>query len=92
MNSSSAEVRVRMKYLVTLKEQTGIEDEQIVLPADATLENVADWLKQRYGVSASDPQVMATLNGKGWDQYPAKLATELNDGDLVVLFPMLSGG
>jgi len=92
MNSNSAEVRVRMKYLVTLKEQTGIEDEQIVLPADATLEDVADWLKQRYGVSASDPQVMATLNSKGWDQYPAKLATKLNDGDLVMLFPLLSGG
>jgi len=54
--------------------------------------DVAEWLNQRYALSLPDPQVMVTLNGRGWEQLPAKLSTEIREGDVICLFPPIAGG
>ena len=38
------------------------------------------------------PQVIAILNGRGWEQYPSKLSTEIKGGDIICLFPVVAGG
>ncbi|MDP7417751.1 MAG: MoaD/ThiS family protein, partial [Desulfobacterales bacterium] len=58
----------------------------------ANLGDVEAWLKTRYSFSLLDPQIMLTLNGKGWNQYPQKLSTELTEGDLILILPVISGG
>jgi molybdopterin converting factor small subunit len=35
---------------------------------------------------------MATLNGRGWEQFPLKFATPLEDGDEIFLFSPIAGG
>ena len=97
MDSSSRQnskrpVKVRIKYLVTLRDQSGRKEEEADFPPGTTLRDVADWLNERHAFSLPNARVMAVLNGKGWEQLPEKLATEIQDGDTICLFPLLSGG
>lgn len=83
---------VQIKYLASLRDRTGRRQEEVTFPAGATLGDVAWWLNRRYGLSLPSPQVMAVLNGRGWEQFPARLSTEVGEGDVIALFPPLAGG
>lgn len=85
-------VNIQIKYMVSLREQTGHRQEYVSFPQGSTLREVAEWLKSRYAFSLPDPHIMAILNGRGWQQLPLKMATEIQDGDLICLFPPISGG
>ncbi len=87
-----APVKVLVKYLVSLRERTGRKQEECRLPRGSSLQDLADLLKESYGLSLPDPEIMAILNGRGWGQLPSKLATEVKDGDVVCLFPPIFGG
>jgi len=89
---SKKNVKVQIKYFVTLREQTGRRQEQVGLPQGAVLEDVARWLNECYALSLPNPRIMAILNGRGWEQFPLKLATEIKDGDVICLFPPIAGG
>ena len=83
---------IQIKYMVSLRDRTGISREEGNFPQGSTLEHVAEWLNSRYEFSLPDPKIMTILNGKGWDQYPLKWATEIQEGDVICLFPPISGG
>ena len=85
-------MNVQIKYLVTLRERTGKRQEQVNFPQGSTLQNVAEWLHEQYALALPDPQIMSILNGRGWDQYPQKWSTEVREGDIICLFPPISGG
>ena len=85
-------VKVQVKYLAAFRDRAGRRQEEISFPPGATLQDVAEWLNQRYPLSLPDPQVMATLNGRGWEQFPSKLSTEIKEGDVICLFPPITGG
>ena len=85
-------VNIQIKYLVTLRERTGKRQEQVSFPQGSTLQNVAEWLNEQYALSLPDPQIMAILNGRGWEQYSQKWSTEIQEGDAICLFPPISGG
>lgn len=85
-------VKVQIKYFVTLREQTGRSQEQVSFPQGSVLEDVARWLNKHYDLSLPNPRVIAILNGRGWEQFPLKLATEIKDGDVICLFPPIAGG
>jgi MoaD family protein len=85
-------VNIQIKYLVNLRDRTGKRQEEIAFPQGSTLQDVADWLKTQYDVSVPNPRIMAILNGRGWEQSPQKLSTEIQDGDVICLFPPISGG
>ncbi len=86
------ENKVQIKYLAALRDRTGRKREEVSFPSGATLRDVAEWLNQHYALSLPNPQVMATLNGRGWEQFPLKLSTEIKDGDIISLFPPIAGG
>ena len=88
----NADVRVQIKYLAALRDRAGRRQEEASFPAGATLQDVAEWLNQRYALSLPSPQVMATLNGRGWEQFPSKLSTQIEEGDIICLFPPIAGG
>jgi MoaD family protein len=85
-------VKVRLKYLVSVRDKTGLSGEEAELPAGSTLGNLAAWLLGRYGLAVPGPNVMAILNGRGWGQHPLKMDTPLKDGDAISLFPPIAGG
>jgi len=85
-------VRIRLKYLVSVRDKTGRGEEEAELPAGSTLGHLAEWLQTRYGLEVPSPHVMAVLNGRGWGQLPQKLDTPLKDGDAVSIFPPIAGG
>ena len=86
------ENKVQIKYLAALRDRTGRKREEVSFPSGATLGDVAEWLNQHYALSLPNPQVMATLNGRGWEQFPLKLSTEIKEGDIISLFPPIAGG
>jgi MoaD family protein len=85
-------VRITIKYLVTLRDRAGKSVEEVLLPRGSNLGDVARWLSEKYDIKLPDPKIIAILNGKGWDQLPAKYETRICDGDTVCLFPPVSGG
>ena len=85
-------VRVQIKYLAGLRDRTGRRQEEVSFPSGATLQDVGEWLNGQYDLSLPNPQVMTTLNGGGWNQLPLKLSTEIKEGDIICLFPPISGG
>jgi len=84
--------KVTVKYLVNLRERTGKATEEMELPENARLSDIADKIHALYGIKLPDPHIIATLNGKGWGQYPEGMRTPVGEQDLVLLFPPLSGG
>jgi MoaD family protein len=89
---SGATVRVQVRYLSALRDHTGRGADEVALPSGSTLQELAAWLQERYGLSVPGPQVMAALMGRGWDQLEQGLATELREGDVIALFPPVAGG
>ena len=85
-------VTVRIRYLSGLRDTTKTRMEEVRFPSGTSLQDVSRWLKEKYGITVPSPSLMSTLNGRGWSQTPRALATELQDGDEVALFPLLSGG
>jgi len=86
------ENKVQIKYLAALRDRTGHRREEVSFPPGATLRDVAEWLNQRYALSLPNSQVMATLNGRGWEQFPLELSTPIKQGDIICLFPPIAGG
>jgi molybdopterin converting factor small subunit len=85
-------IRVRIKYLSAVRDRTGRKAEEIQLPEGSTLADVESWVRSRHSLSPREDGVMATLNGRGWLQFPEKTGKRLADGDVITLFPVLSGG
>ncbi len=85
-------ITITIKYLVTLRDRAGRNEEEVSFKQGSTLEDVTGWLQKRYGIALPDPHIMAILNGRGWEQFPAKLGTKLCEGDVICLFPPVSGG
>jgi molybdopterin converting factor small subunit len=90
--AGAAAVKVRVRYLSAVREQAGTRLDEIALPAGSTLQAAADWIRTHRGLEVPAPALMSVLNGRGWSQLPAGLATVLADGDEIALFPLLSGG
>lgn len=84
--------RVEIKYLAALRDRTRRRREEVTFPPGTTLQDVAGWLNEQYDLALPNPQVMATLNGHGWNQLPSKLSTQIKEGDVICLFPPVAGG
>ncbi len=90
--AAAPDMGVRVRYLSAIREKAGTRSDDLRLPAGSTLASVAAWVAAHRGITLPAPAVMSTLNGYGWSQLSAGLATELREGDEVALFPLLSGG
>ncbi|MBT4288368.1 MAG: MoaD/ThiS family protein [Deltaproteobacteria bacterium] len=85
-------MRIHIKYLVNIRELTGKKQEYVDFPNSSTLKDFADWLQEQYALVLPSRSIMTLLNGKNWNCYPEKIATKVQDGDEIVLFPPISGG
>jgi molybdopterin converting factor small subunit len=87
-----AGLEVRIKYLSALRDRTKKRVDELELPEGSTLADVAGWLARAYGLTVPGPQLLATLNGRGWPQLADGLATPLAAHDEIAIFPLVSGG
>jgi molybdopterin converting factor small subunit len=85
-------VELTVKYLLSVRDTTGRREEQLSLPEGSTLQDLSELLQKRYGLTVPSRQIMATLNGRGWSQFPQGTATRLTQNDVVCMFPPVSGG
>jgi molybdopterin converting factor small subunit len=81
-----------IKFISALRDRAGVSEERLALPKGATLKSVSVHLAQRYGLHVPAMDSMATLNGHGWLQAAQGLDMLLQDGDVIHLFPPISGG
>lgn len=84
--------RVLVKFLASVKDQVGKGTEEFEMPDGSTLSDLAVKLQESHQLSLLDPAIMVTLNGRGIRQLPEGLETRLGEGDVILLFPLISGG
>lgn len=85
-------IRILVKFLGVVKDKVGREEEEYELPDGSTLSELAVKLQKFHQLSLLDPAIMVTLNGRGIRQLPKGLETRLGEGDVILLFPIISGG
>jgi len=85
-------MEITVKYLSVLKDKAKTAKEVFIMPANSALSDLTELIESKRGISLPDPHVMMVLNGKGFNQYPGKLQTPLNNGDTLLLLPPVSGG
>lgn len=90
--ASGRGVSVTIKYMVNLAEKAGRKEDTVEFTEGATLGKVADWIRENRKIAIPSPSIMATLNGKGWNQYKEKENTPVEEGSKIMLFPPISGG
>ncbi|MBC8264271.1 MAG: MoaD/ThiS family protein [Anaerolineales bacterium] len=84
--------RVLVKFLASVKDKVGKGAEEHELADGSTLSELAIRIQKSHQLSLLDPAIMVTLNGRGIRQLPEGLETRLGDGDVILLFPFISGG
>lgn len=76
-------MKIHVKYFASFREKAGKREEEFECVPGTRLQPLVDTLKEKYGFG---PRILISLNhefGKN---------EELHDGDVVALFPPVSGG
>lgn len=74
-------------YFASYREITGLSEEGVKLPEGATVEVLMETVKSRHEHFRDVRRMLVAVNGEF-----AKLGTRLIEGDVVALFPPVSGG
>jgi molybdopterin converting factor small subunit len=85
-------VTIEIRYLSAVRERTGRRSEKVTFPSGATLADVAAWLNRHYGLVLPCGELMATINGMGWQQVPQGTSARVRTGDVICVFTLVSGG
>ncbi len=85
-------IGITIKYLVNFIDKTGKKLETIDFAQGSVLSDVSDWLMNTYGIQVPGEDVMCLLNGHSWNQYTEGGARELENGDVIIIMPLIMGG
>lgn len=81
-------MRIRVLYFAYYKELAGTSEEEICLENDSTVGNLLEIVKRLHKpLEVEGERVIVAVNS----EY-AKSDARLNEGDLIALFPPVSGG
>jgi len=80
-------MRIRLRYFASIRELVGATEGEIELPEGSTVEGVLETVKKYHGRLRDMDRILVAVNGEYVDS-----GTRLADGDLVALFPPVSGG
>jgi molybdopterin synthase sulfur carrier subunit len=85
-------MKVRLKLFASLRELTGVEDENLDLPADVlSLGQLRDYLRGRGEAWATALDTQRAIRG-AINQRMAQESDPLHEGDEVAFFPPVTGG
>ncbi len=85
-------IGITIKYLVNFIDKTGKKLEKIDFEQGTDLTDVSDWLLKTYGFQVPGEDVMCLLNGHSWNQYSEGDKRELENGDVILIMPLIMGG
>jgi molybdopterin synthase sulfur carrier subunit len=80
-------VRVRMRYFASVREMIGLSEEEVAVPAGSTIGSLIERVKNSHEPLHHLKSLLVAVNGEFAD-----MEHELGDGDVVALFPPVSGG
>ncbi len=80
-------MRIKLKFFATIRELVGSSGEAMDIQEDATVSTFLDKVKKDYGALKTMERILVAVNGEYVD--PEAL---LREGDVVALFPPVSGG
>jgi molybdopterin synthase sulfur carrier subunit len=80
-------MRARLRYFARIRELVGKAEEEIELPEGYTAGGILESVKNRYTQLKDLKNILVAVNGEHVD-HGAPLA----EGDVVALFPPVSGG
>ena len=94
-------MRVRVSFYVAVGDLAAIPEETVELPASADIRRLLEYLGEEHGSALTDrvlqsdgriwPAVAIILNGSNVSLYQG-LDTQLTDGDVVSVLPVVAGG
>ena len=76
-----------MKFYASYREITGLAEEEVQLPSGSTVEALIETVKSFHESLRDAKRMLVAVNGEF-----AKLEAVLEEGDMVALFPPVSGG
>ena len=82
-------VEVTVKFLAGVREDIGVSSTSVSMPPDAVLSDLESHLCV-LGIDPEANDVIITLNGRGFRQWPPN--RRFVAGDVVMVFPHISGG
>ena len=82
-------VEVTVKFLAGVREDVGVSSTNISMPSDAVLSDLEPHLRA-LGIDPETNDVIITLNDRGLRQWPPDRCFVA--GDVVMIFPHISGG
>ncbi len=80
-------MKIKLKYFASIAEAVGMSGEEMELQDDTIVFNLVEALKERFKGFEEMSNVIIAVNGAYVDPN-----TLLEDGDVVALFPPVSGG
>ena len=80
-------MRVRVRYFASVREMIGLSKEEVVAPTGSTIGSLIERLMDSHEQLRHMKNLLVAVNGEF-----ANAEHELGDGDIVALFPPVSGG
>lgn len=80
-------MKVRLKYFASLRELVGSAEEETQVPADSSAGSLLELVKNLHSSLRDVEKIFVAVNG----EY-VELDATIEEGDVVALFPPVSGG
>ena len=80
-------MRLRLRYFASIRELVGVAEGEMELPEGSTVDDMLETVKKHHGRLRDVDRILVAVNGDY--VYPG---TRLANGDVVALFPPVSGG
>jgi molybdopterin synthase sulfur carrier subunit len=78
---------IRLRYFASIREFVGSAEDEVQLPSRSSVESLMEAVKNLHGSLKDVETILVAVNG----EYADPMNT-LEDGDVVALFPPVSGG
>ena len=78
---------IRLRYFASIRELVGSAEDEVQLPSRSSVKSLLEAVKSLHGSLKGVETILVAVNG----EYADPMNT-LEDGDVVALFPPVSGG
>ena len=80
-------MRISLRYFASTRDIVGTDSEEITIPGGSTVEGLLEALKKLHEQLKGVEPILVAVNGAYVDP-----GTTLGEGDVIALFPPVSGG